>query len=106
MRYIGLFKKDRKPISEIWPKDQDGNNEKAVFLCHLSSNDMEDELFINMLEAYGIPAVRQHPGDGDFGKVILGMSGMGTDLYVPESMVEDALNLYNNTEEVTDEQLP
>ena len=66
---------------------------------------MQDELLVNMLGAYGIPAVKQYPGDGEFGKVILGMSGLGTDLYVPESMHDDAINLINNTEEVIDEQL-
>ena len=58
-----------------------------------------------MLEAYGIPCLRQYPGDGDFGKVVLGMSGFGTDIYVPESMFEDALNLFNNREGISDEQL-
>ena len=66
---------------------------------------MQDELLVNMLEAYGIPAIKNYPGDGEFGKVILGMSGLGTDLFVPESMYEDAVNLINNTEGITDEQL-
>ena len=102
---IGLFRKENASSVDKWPKDNLGNSERAVFLCHLSSNDMADELLVNLLDAFGIPAVRQYPGDGDFGKVILGMSGYGTDLYVPESMYEDALNLYNNREEVSDEQL-
>ena len=46
-----------------------------------------------MLEAYGIPCLRDYPGDGSFGKVVLGMSGQGTDIYVPESMLEEAQNL-------------
>ena len=66
---------------------------------------MQDELLVNMLEAYGIPVIKNYPGDGEFGKVILGMSGLGTDLFVPESMYEDAVNLINNTEGITDEQL-
>ena len=49
-----------------------------------------DELIINMLEAYGIPCLRDYPGDGSFGKVVLGMSGQGTDIYVPESRLEEA----------------
>ena len=103
---FGFDKKDKKPLTELWPKDDNGNSEKAVFLCHISANDMGDELLANMLEAYGIPTVKKYPGDGEFGKVILGMSGLGTDIYVPESMYDDALNLINNTEEITDEQLP
>ena len=55
--------------------------------------DLSDELKINMLEAYGIPCLRDYPGNGSFGKVILGMSGQGTDIYVPESKLEEAQNL-------------
>ena len=103
---FGFDKNDKKPLTDIWPKGDNGENEKAVFLCHLSASDMQDELLVSMLDAYGIPVIKNYPGDGEFGRVILGMSGLGTDLYVPESMLEDALNLMNNTEEVTDEQLP
>ena len=106
MRIIfGLSKNERKPLDDRWPKEDEGNNQKAVFLCHISANDLNDELLANMLEAYGIPTVRKYPGDGAFGKAILGMSGLGTDLYVPESMYEDAFNLINNKEETIDEQL-
>ena len=48
-----------------------------------------------MLEAYGIPTIRQHPNDGDFGKLILGMSGSGVDIYVPETELAAALELLN-----------
>ena len=102
---FGFNKNDKKPLTDIWPKGDNGEKEKAVLLCHLSANDMQDELLVNMLEAYGIPAIKNYPGDGEFGKVILGMSGLGTDLFVPESMYEDAVNLINNTEDITDEQL-
>ena len=67
--------------------------EKAVFLCNCKAPDLFDELRINMLEAYGIPCLRDYPGNGSFGKVILGMSGQGTDIYVPESKLEEARNL-------------
>ena len=46
-----------------------------------------------MLEAYGVPCVRQYPNDGGFGKLIMGMSGTGVDIYVPQSMLNDALTL-------------
>ena len=46
--------------------------------------------------------MRQYPGDGSFGKLILGMSGQGTEIYVPKSMVEDAANLctYNAEKDI------
>ena len=80
-------------LMERWPKAPSGDPEKAVFLCNCKALDLDDELLINMLEAYGIPCLRDYPGDGSFGKVVLGMSGQGTDIYVPESMLEDARNI-------------
>ena len=76
-----------------WPKDENGRPEEPVFLCNCGNNDMGDTLRINMLEAYGIPCVTRYPGDGGFGKLVLGMSGQGTDIFVPRSMLEDALQL-------------
>ena len=80
-------------LQERWPKDPSGEPEKAVFLCNCKALDLGDELKINMLEAYGIPCLRDYPGNGSFGKVVLGMSGQGTDIYVPESKLEEARNL-------------
>jgi hypothetical protein len=79
-------------MSGKWPREGE-SFEEAAFLRHCTSVDMEDELLVNMLDAYGIPCVRHYPADGGFGKVIMGISGMGADLYVPKSMLEDALSL-------------
>ena len=90
-------------LTERWPKDPSGEPEKAVFLCNCKALDLSDELIINMLEAYGIPCLRDYPGNGSFGKVVLGMSGHGTDIYVPESSLEDARNLLAAEPEEQDE---
>ena len=76
-----------------WPKDEDGQPEKARLLCRMSCVDMSDRLFVNMLEAYGIPCLSVDPGDGGFGRVVLGMSGPGVDIYVPENLYDDAVAL-------------
>ena len=65
--------------------------------------DGEPELKINMLEAYGIPCLKAYPGDGGFGKLILGMSGQGVDILVPKSMYEDAVALCNEEGVVEDD---
>ena len=80
-------------LRERWPKTPSGDPEKAVFLCNCKAVDLSDEIMINMLEAYGIPCIRDYPGNGSFGKVVLGMSGQGTDIYVPESRLEEARSL-------------
>lgn len=75
-----------------WPK-KDGTPEEPAFLKHCTSVDMEDEMLISMLSAYGIPAVKLYPSNGSFGKVVLGMSAEGTDIFVPISMLDDATSL-------------
>ncbi len=75
---------------ENWPRGADGEPVPPVKLAHRQSNDMDDVMLVNMLSAYGIPAIRVYPGDGVFGKIVLGMSGTGTDILVPENMYEDA----------------
>lgn len=77
---------------KIWPK-KDGEAEPPAFLQHCSTVNMEDELLINMLTGYGIPSVRLYPLNGSFGKVVLGMSADGADIYVPESMLDEAISL-------------
>lgn len=82
-----------------WPVQENGEPEEPAFLCHMHEQDMADEIRMNMLETYGIPCLRTYPGDGAFGKVILGMSGEGACLFVPASMLEDAQALCEPPEE-------
>ena len=77
-------------LLERWPKDERGEPEEPVLLTTAINLNLFDEMTINMLEAYGIPCLKRYPGDGSFGKVVLGMSGQGTEIYVPKSMLEDA----------------
>ena len=86
----------RKEYAELlkrWPKDANGQPEPPVFLKAEKNLDMSDELLVNMLEAYQIPCLRVYPGDGSFGRLILGVSGWGVNIYVPESLYEDAKEL-------------
>jgi len=50
-----------------WPKDGKGQPEKAVYLTHRTFLGMEDEMTVNLLQAYDIPVLRRYPNDGDFG---------------------------------------
>lgn len=76
-----------------WPKTEQGEPVAPKMLTHCTSLDMADTMLVSMLRAYGIPAMLIHPGDGDFGKVLLGMSGTGSCVLVPETMYEDAISL-------------
>ena len=84
-------------LYEKWPKTG-GEPEPPAFLVHRSSLNLEDEMLVQMLEAYDIPAIRQYPANGSFGKVVIGMSGEGTDIYVPASLLADALLLIGGPE--------
>lgn len=82
-----------------WPRDENGALDAPVFLCHCSSLDMDEGLLVSRMESYGIPCLRQYPENGDFGKIILGVSGTGVDVYVPASLWADASELLHDPEE-------
>ena len=56
-------------------------------------------MLLEMLRAYDIPAMKKCEHHGALGKVVLGFSGTGVSLYVPESMLEDARNLLEPVDE-------
>ena len=95
----------RGELYERWPKDENGEPEEPVFLGTAVNLNLFDELTVNMLEAYGIPCIRRYPGNGSFGKLILGMSGEGTEIYVPKSMLEDAAALCTGAGEQIEEEI-
>lgn len=88
--------KDQEPK---WPLDETGQPEQAVLLCEASDLGGGGEIAISMLRAFGVPVLQKYPGDGQLGKVILGFSGYGFDVYVPESMLELAQELMAPSEE-------
>ncbi|MBR0039962.1 MAG: hypothetical protein IJP64_01130 [Oscillospiraceae bacterium] len=90
-------------VFDRWPKDAEGHAEESAFLCTCGSTDLSDTLTVNLLEAYGIPCLRDYPGNGAFGRVIMGASGTGVDIYVPKSMLEEARMLIKGEE--NDEEL-
>jgi len=90
MGLFGFERRKKKRLKEIWPKNEDGTDVPPAFLTHTGGSPMDEQIVLSMLEAYGIPAVTRYPGDGAFGKVVLGASGWGVDIYVPETMLADA----------------
>ena len=90
-------------VADRWPRDEEGRAEESAFLCTCAGTDMSDTLTVNMLEAYGIPCVRNYPGNGAFAHVIMGASGTGVDIFVPKSMLEEAKMLIEGVE--NDEEL-
>ena len=95
---IGSFGKHLPgELYKQWPRDAQGEIIPPKFLTHCTSRDIEDVMLVNYLQSYGIPAAVLHPGDGAFGKVVLGISGTGSSIYVPETMYEEAKELMEAT---------
>ena len=77
-------------LLELWPRTVSDEPEEPAFLCTRSSTDLSDKLLVNMLQAYEIPSLCMERGNGNLGRVYLGISGYGVDIYVPKSLYEDA----------------
>ena len=84
---------------DAWPKGPDGEPEEPAFLVNCTQLDLKAEMVRNMLDAYGIPSTARYPGDGVFGKVMIGMSGSGVDIFVPKSLLADAQELLKGVPE-------
>ena len=87
-----------KNLAERWPKDDNGQPEKAEKLTLQSELDGMADITISMLEGFGIPAFKV----GTQGKVVLGFAGLGVEIYVPASRLEEAKALLEAPEEAED----
>ncbi|MCL2152937.1 MAG: hypothetical protein FWH57_08275 [Oscillospiraceae bacterium] len=84
-----LRKKEESP----WPVDENGEPVSPTRLIHVIGGPLDMELTLNLLKAYGIPHICEYPNNGLFGKLIMGHPPGGMEIYVPETMLEDARNL-------------
>ena len=73
-------------VPENWPRDEAGNPEQAARLTIQWELGAMADITLSMLESYGIPAFKT----GTQGKVIFGFAGLGVDLWVPASRLEEA----------------
>jgi len=89
------LKKKSKSTGVTWPTDENGETVPPAYLKHIHGGPLDMELTLNLLEAYGIPHVCEYPNNGLFGKLILGHPPGGMEVYVPETMLEDAQNILN-----------
>jgi hypothetical protein len=101
MSLFGFFRRDGDKIE--WPRDDSGESVAPAFLMRLSGNQMDAELTVNLLKAYGIPVTNGKPESGGFMKTLFGIDVSGTDIYVPETMLEDAQNILSADVVETDE---
>lgn len=76
-----------------WPMGENGQPEQAALLHHTFDSLAEADMTISLLSAYNIPCFKYYSREGAAGKVISGFSGYGTELYVPQTMLEEAQGL-------------
>lgn len=86
-------------LTEKWPRDGKGEPVRAALLTTCNQQDMGDTVLISMLEGCGIPSFRRFPHYGGFGNLMLGMSAEGVDIYVPETLLDDAKALMEGVPE-------
>jgi len=85
----------KKEEGPEWPNDNNGDPIPPVFLLHAGGGPLDMELTLNLLTAYGIPYVCGYPNNGLFGKLIMGHPPSGVEIFVPETLHEDAMNVLN-----------
>ena len=78
-----------------WPKGADGQPEKAEKLTWQPELGGMADILLSMLEGCGIPAFKV----GTQGKVVLGFAGLGLEIYVPASRLEEATALLEAPED-------
>ena len=75
-----------RSLVDRWPKDAGGQPEKAEKLIWQPELDGMADITLSLLEGFGIPAFKV----GTQGKVVLGFAGLGVEIYVPASRLEEA----------------
>ena len=91
--------RESRDLAEQWPRTPEGEPEEPAFLVHEFGDELRVNMLVEMLRAYGIPAMKRYEDHGSLGKVVLGFSGTGVSLYVPASALEDAKNLLEPVED-------
>ena len=85
--------KSRKNDEPQWPTNENGEPVPPVYLTRIHGGPLDMELTLNLLKAYGIPHNCAYPNNGLFGQLIMGFPPGGMEVFVPETMLEDAQNV-------------
>ena len=85
-----------RSLLDRWPKGADGQPEKAEKLTWQPELGGMADILLSMLEGCGIPAFKV----GTQGKVVLGFAGLGVEIYVPTSRLEEAKALLEAPEDI------
>ena len=90
------FARDKGVVGD-WPKTDSGEFVAPAFLEHVSGDSITLNKERSMLWSFGVPTVCTYPNNGELGNVVLGYAGGGVDIFVPETMLDDARNILSGT---------
>ncbi len=84
----------------LWPKNEKGEKVPASFLTNIGGTQVDYDVALSVLRAFSIPYACELSGSGQFTKIYMGFSSGGMDIYVPETMLDDARNiLFSDSED-------
>ena len=83
----------------IWPLDDRGEPVAPVLLTTVTGSQLDYQLLLTQLKAFGVPVLGTFSATGALAKLILGFAGTGMDVYVPENMAELARELLKPVED-------
>lgn len=89
--------------TSLWPYDDEGQLVKPALLMTVTGTQMDYEMMISLLQSFGVPTIRDYPNAINNAKILLGFSGAGMDVYVPENMLELAKELLDAEPEPQEE---
>lgn len=72
--------------------------ENEVLLVSIG-DDTEASIIESLLTAYNIPYTKRYRESGNYMEVYMGMTNFGIDIFVPESVLENAKEILNNKAE-------
>lgn len=81
------------------PGEKDSNKESDMSeaaLLMTANNELQANIVESLLKVYGIPLRRRYKGNDTYGKIVMGLTIHGIDLYVPMSALEEAKGIIEN----------
>ena len=89
---ISPWGRQPRSIPADWPRDAAGEPEAPALVSRAPEGALAG-MTASLLTAYGIPVFVRDQGDGTLARVVLGGSAYASELYVPASRKDEALEL-------------
>ncbi|OGO76687.1 MAG: hypothetical protein A2Y23_10860 [Clostridiales bacterium GWB2_37_7] len=85
-----------KLLEQLQEEKSEKEGTVGTALLLTAKDEIQANIVESLLKAYGIPLSRKYKGNDTFGKIVLGLTVNGIDLYVPKSAFEEAKGIIEN----------